>query len=187
VLKEAGVLRSDIRRSTGAGRLTAQGVPLQVSLKLVRSNAACQPGAGMAVYLWQCDRESRYSLYASDLKDENYLRGLQVADAQGELQFQTIFPGCYPGRMPHLHFEVYASATDAVAGARPLVISQLAFPVAPSAEIYRTAPGYAPSLPELQRLGFERDMVFADGVALQLASLVGNPQAGHLARLAVGV
>jgi hypothetical protein len=30
-------------------------------------------------------------------------------------------------------------------------------------------------------------MVFADGVALQLASLVGNPQAGHLARLAVGV
>jgi protocatechuate 3,4-dioxygenase beta subunit len=187
VLKEAAMLRRDIRRSVGAGQLTAEGVPLLVNLKLVRSRAQCQPGAGMAVYLWQCDREGRYSLYANDLKDENYLRGVQVADAQGELQFQTIFPGCYPGRMPHLHFEVYASAAEAVAGARPLVTSQIAFPVAPSAELYRSAPGYASSVPELQRLGFERDMVFADGVALQMAALSSSAQGGQVARLAVGV
>ena len=61
----------------------------------------------MAVYLWSCTPEGRYSLYSKGVTDQNYLRGVQAADADGWVTFTTIFPACYDGRWPHLHFEVY--------------------------------------------------------------------------------
>ena len=50
-----------------------------------------------------------YSLYSQGAADENYLRGVQAADDDGVVTFQSIFPACYPGRWPHIHFEVYPS------------------------------------------------------------------------------
>jgi protocatechuate 3,4-dioxygenase beta subunit len=43
----------------------------------------CAAGAGMAVYVWHCDRAGNYSLCSGDAVDQNYLRGLQVADQGG--------------------------------------------------------------------------------------------------------
>jgi protocatechuate 3,4-dioxygenase beta subunit len=40
---------------------------------------------------------------------ENYLRGVQEADDDGVVTFHSIFPGCYSGRWPHIHYEVYES------------------------------------------------------------------------------
>lgn len=60
---------------------------------------------------------SNYSLYSSGITKQNFLRGVQVSDASGLVSFTTIFPGCYWGRWPHIHFEVYRSlalATDNV-------------------------------------------------------------------------
>ena len=51
--------------------------------------------------------------YSSRVTNENYLRGVQESDVDGVLRFETIFPGCYPGRWPHIHFEVYPSLADA--------------------------------------------------------------------------
>ena len=34
------------------------------------------------------------------------LLGVQVTDANGRVTFTLIVPGCYPGRWPHIHFEV---------------------------------------------------------------------------------
>jgi hypothetical protein len=42
------------------------------------------PFAGAAVYVWHCDREGRYSLYSDGATRENYLRGVQIADAAGK-------------------------------------------------------------------------------------------------------
>lgn len=47
--------------------------------------------------------------YSESVVDENYLRGVQAADEDGLIEFRTIFPGCYAGRWPHVHFEVYES------------------------------------------------------------------------------
>jgi protocatechuate 3,4-dioxygenase beta subunit len=62
------------------------------------------PFAGVAVYVWQCDREGRYSMYSEGAQDQNYLRGVQIADAEGRVRFTSIFPACYSGRWPHIHF-----------------------------------------------------------------------------------
>ncbi len=187
VLTLAGAVRSDLRRGIGAAQAVAQGVPLTLQLELKRSAADCRPAAGMAVYLWHCDREGRYSLYAPDLREQNYLRGVQVADAAGRVSFTTVFPGCYPGRMPHLHFEVYATLADAAAGRGRIVTSQIAFPNEASARVYREAEGYAASRPAFEQMSFARDMVFADGTELQMPALEGSPAAGFTARLAVGL
>ncbi len=58
--------------------------------------------------------------------DENYLRGVQEADAEGRLEFTTVFPACYSGRWPHMHFEVYESLDKATSADNKLRTSQLA-------------------------------------------------------------
>ena len=109
VLTESGIVRSDIRSSFGSSRGTADGVPLTVTLSLLDQANGCAALSGAAVYLWHCDREGRYSLYSDGVTDQNYLRGVQEADADGQVTFTTIFPACYSGRWPHIHFEVYPS------------------------------------------------------------------------------
>jgi protocatechuate 3,4-dioxygenase beta subunit len=55
------------------------------------------------------------TLDESGVTDQNYLRGVQETDANGQVSFTTIFPACYSGRRPHIHFELYpglAAATD---------------------------------------------------------------------------
>src|SRR5690606_32692485 len=104
-------------------------------LSVVSAGASCSALAGRAVYLWQNDAAGSYSLY--NLPGENYLRGLQTADGEGRLGFTAIVPGCYGGRYPHCHLEVFESAKAALGGARPLLVSQLAFPDAECRAIYR--------------------------------------------------
>src|SRR5262245_28733133 len=108
VLNQTGVVRSDIRSSFAGLSGTAAGVPLTIELTIV-SASSCTPLAGYAVYLWHCDRDGNYSLYSSAAVNQNYLRGVQAADSTGKVRFTSIFPGCYSGRWPHIHFEVYRS------------------------------------------------------------------------------
>ncbi|MDV3457478.1 hypothetical protein RZN05_10825 [Sphingomonas sp. HF-S4] len=105
-LTAANVVRSDLRSSfIGSSIAVAGGVQVTLTLTVVNVNATCAPLAGYAVYLWHCDRDGKYSLY--DLPNESYLRGVGVTDANGQVSFTTIFPGCYAGRWPHIHFEVF--------------------------------------------------------------------------------
>ena len=81
VLPLTGAVRSDIRSSFAGMSGTADGVPLTIALTIV-SASTCAPLAGRAVYIWHCDRLGRYSLYNSGVTNQNYLRGVQEADAQ---------------------------------------------------------------------------------------------------------
>jgi protocatechuate 3,4-dioxygenase beta subunit len=92
------IVRRDIRSSIGGATGTAGGIPLTVTLTLVNANNSCALLSGYAVYLWHCTREGGYSLYSTGVTGENFLRGVQVSDANGQLTFQTIFPGCYSVR-----------------------------------------------------------------------------------------
>ncbi|MEX3105111.1 MULTISPECIES: intradiol ring-cleavage dioxygenase [unclassified Streptomyces] len=188
VLKESGVVRSDIRKSFGnsAGG-TAEGVPLKVTLTVVDSASGCStPKKGAAVYIWQADRAGDYSLYTEGVRDENYLRGVQEADEKGQVTFTSVFPGCYPGRWPHIHFEVYGSLADATAATAITNTSQLAFPKDVCDTVYATE-GYAGSITNLARLTLETDMVFRDGHEQQMASVEGSLEKGYTATLTVAV
>jgi protocatechuate 3,4-dioxygenase beta subunit len=184
-LTQSGIVRSDIRRSVGSGSATADGVPLSIELTIVGADSGkVLPGA--AVYLWHCDRIGRYSMYSSGLGSENYLRGVQVADANGVLRFTSVFPGAYDGRWPHIHFHVFDSASQATTGRNARVTSQLALPESVCHQVYATS-GYESSARNLSRSSLTSDMVFRDGADLQLATMSGSPSAGYVARLTVGV
>lgn len=183
----AGVRRSDIRPNFAGVAGVAGGVPMLLTLQLADTGAACAALSSLVVYLWQCDREGRYSLYSSGVQQQNYLRGVQTAGADGSVRFTTVVPGCYDGRMPHLHFEVYRSMDAAGVPAQRIKTSQIALPTAACMAVYQQAEGYADSVRNMGRISFARDMVFQDGVELQMASLSGSVQAGFVALLTVGL
>lgn len=186
VLDKAGVVRSDIRSSFAGLEGVAAGIPLAVTLRLVDLQNDCASAAGLAVYVWHCDREGRYSLYNRGARERNYLRGVQESDANGELSFTTVFPGCYRGRWPHIHFEVYPSLAAAADERKKVATSQLAFPQAACDEVYATA-GYEDSVRIMRRVSLERDSVFRDGVSRQMAKMTGDPASGYGAKLTVAV
>ena len=186
VLEQAGVVRSDIRSSFADLSGAAPGVPLTVRLQLLHLQDGCAPAPGLAVYIWHCDRAGRYSLYSRGVTDQNYLRGVQESDANGEVSFTTIFPGCYGGRWPHIHFQVYPSLAAAADEGNKSATSQFAFPEASCNEAYATE-GYETSARNLRGLSLARDGVFRDGVAQQLADTTGDPSSGFVAALAVAV
>ncbi len=182
----AGIVRSDIRASIAGASGVAAGVPLTLKLQLLNVTSSCASLAGAAVYLWHCDRDGQYSMYSSAVAGENYLRGVQQADSDGVVTFTTIFPGCYSGRMPHIHFEVYPSLASATSAGNRIKTSQLGFPSATLTEAY-TAIGYGTSVGNLANMSYTTDLVFSDGTSLQIASVTGSVSQGYVATLTVGV
>jgi protocatechuate 3,4-dioxygenase beta subunit len=187
VLEQSGVVRADIRSSFGDASGTAEGVPMTLELTIYNLASGGAPYEGAAVYVWQCDRDGGYSLYSDGVTDQNYLRGVQVADASGKVTFTSIFPGCYPGRWPHVHFEVYpdqASITDA---SNVIATSQVALPQDVSEAVYATD-GYEQSVGNLSELSLATDMVFRDDEGVhQLGTATGDAASGYTVSLGVGV
>ena len=144
------------------------------------------PLEGAAVYLWHCDRDGNYSMYSEAVADENYLRGVQETDADGMVEFTTIFPAAYSGRWPHMHFEVYESLDAATAAGSKLRTSQLALPRETCEAVYATS-GYEQSVQNLAQTSLDSDMVFSDGYASQLAKVSGGVKEGFTLTLNVGV
>jgi Dioxygenase len=131
VLTQSGVVRRDITASFGASTTKAEGIPLDITMTINDFANNKSPLAGGAVYVWHCDREGIYSLYSEGVTGENYLRGVQETDGQGQVRFSTIFPARYSGRWPHIHFEVYPSLAKATNGANKIATSQWPCPRTP--------------------------------------------------------
>ena len=186
VLDDSGIVRGDIRSSFGSSTTTAEGVPLEIRLT-VRDAATGDAAKGAGVYLWQCDRDGNYSLYSQAAANENYLRGAQEADANGTVTFQSIFPACYSGRWPHIHFEVYETLSDATSSGPIVKTSQIALPKEACEAVYATS-GYEQSVSNLSQVSLAGDMVFGDdGGIHQLATMSGDASAGYTATLTIGV
>jgi len=182
----SGIVRSDIRSSFGGYVGTALGVPLQFSL--VVQDLSCNPLPGAAVYVWHCDRGGNYSLYSSSVTNQNYLRGIQVADATGKVTFTSIFPACYSGRWPHIHFEVYKTLANATSGSGPIAkTSQIALPKAIDDVVFQQ-PGYESSVTNMRRITLATDMVFGDDLAArEMATVTGSVTSGYVATLTASV
>jgi protocatechuate 3,4-dioxygenase beta subunit len=121
------------------------GLPVRLALKLVDADN-CQPVEGAVVEIWHTQRAGVYSgvtpagafCYGDDPDAENYLyfRGAQSSDAEGRVDFDTCYPGWYPGRAIHIHFRVSL-------GGQAYLVSQLFFSEALSAEIFAGHAEYA--------------------------------------------
>ncbi len=186
VLTASGIVRSDIRASFGSSTTVADGVPLTIRLT-VRDADTGAALSGKGVYLWHCDRDGNYSLYSRGITDENYLRGVQETDAAGTVSFTSIYPACYSGRWPHIHFEVYDDVATAVASGPIVKTSQIALPEETNAVVYATS-GYEQSVRNASQVSLKSDNVFGDdGGIHQIATMSGDVAAGYTAALTIGV
>ena len=184
VLSDPAVVRDDLTTSFGDYSGTAAGVPITLHLTVLDSARGCAALEGGAIYLWHADKDGQYSMYTAP--EANYLRGVGELDDTGTVTFQSIFPGCYDGRWPHMHFEVYPSLADALSASNRIVTSQLALPK-DQCEVAYAAAGYETSIDNLSRTSLERDMVFADGVDQQLATVTGDATTGFTVELTMTV
>jgi len=186
VLSQSGVVRSDIRSSFGSSTTVAEGIPLKIELT-IQDGADCVPLAGAAVYVWHCDREGGYSLYSAAVANENYLRGVQEAGEDGVVTFTSIFPAAYPGRWPHIHFEVYPSLDMATDENNKIATSQVALPKDACDLVFATA-GYEQSASNMTQLSLETDNVFRDdGGVKHLGTVTGSVAGGMHVALVVPV
>lgn len=109
------------------------GMPTKLRLQVV--DERCQPVVDARVDVWHCDARGAYSGVAAETANLNFLRGTQVTDAAGRVEFLTIYPGWYPGRTPHIHLKVWIDQTTVLTG-------QMFFPDIVSDEVYTTLPPY---------------------------------------------
>jgi protocatechuate 3,4-dioxygenase beta subunit len=186
VLRQSGIVRSDIRSSFTASTGTAEGVPLTINLTILNKNKNCAALNNAAVYVWQCNRDGLYSLYGKGVTDQNYLRGVQTTDKNGRVTFQSIFPACYSGRWPHIHLEVYPNLSKATSASGKIATSQIALPEDACRTVFATE-GYRSSLGNLSRVTLATDNVFGDGSSHQLGTVAGSVAKGFTVELTVPV
>ena len=121
------------------------GLPVRLALKFVDVDG-CEPIEGAVVEIWHTQRTGVYSgvtpgggfCYGDDpsAEDSLYFRGSQTTDAQGRVDFDTCYPGWYPGRAIHIHFRV-------MLGEQQYLVSQLFFDDALNEEVCTGHPEYA--------------------------------------------
>ena len=187
VLTQSGVVRGDITTSFGTSTTKAEGVPLTIRFALLDAAKGCAPLADAAVYAWHCDRDGSYSLYSEGVTNENYLRGVQAAGADGIVTFTSIFPACYQGRWPHVHFEIYPSLDRATDPANRIATSQIALPADICTQVYATD-GYASSQTTFPQVSLASDMVFGNDQGIhQIGAMSGKIGSGLTVELPVPV
>jgi protocatechuate 3,4-dioxygenase beta subunit len=181
VLSESGVVRSDIRSSFGSVSGTAEGVPMALQMTIV-DVATKQPLEGAAVYVWHCDSAGDYSLYSQAAADQNYLRGVQVTGADGVVTFTSIYPACYSGRWPHVHYEVYPSVDAITDAGNKIATSQLAMPDDANQAVFATDL-YSGSQASYSQVSLATDNVFSDGTAGEEPTVTGSVDQGYTVRI----
>ncbi len=107
--------RSDIR-SEPSDNSVKEGLPLTLNLVVASvDDSSCTPIEGAQVDVWHCDANGQYSGVSDqgfDTSGQKFLRGYQLTDANGAVQFQTIYPGWYSGRAVHIHFTIRTKGAD---------------------------------------------------------------------------
>ena len=147
---DADKIRSDIREDR-------EGTELRLAIR-VRDAESCEPLRNAVVDLWHADAGGIYSGFDSGA-GEVFLRGAQVTDADGIVEFTTVYPGWYVGRTPHIHAMVHIDNATALT-------TQLYFDDAISTSVYE---GGSPYKPEAGRQTNDTDGIFDQSLILDLS------------------
>ncbi|NNE20479.1 MAG: intradiol ring-cleavage dioxygenase [Myxococcales bacterium] len=167
---------NSLRRDITEGK---DGAALRMQVRVEATD--CSPLRDLAVDVWHCDADGVYSgfpgqLGGLDTSGQAFLRGTQVTDAGGLAEFETIYPGWYPGRTTHVHFKVHTSSSMEAT-------SQIYFPEVVTSEVYAVSPYAARGQKDTPNL--------SDGIATAspapLAQVTGDASSGYVATILVTV
>jgi protocatechuate 3,4-dioxygenase beta subunit len=163
------------RRNITEGR---PGLALRLRLTVVDATR-CKTIKGADVELWHADASGVYSGFGSSASSQRFLRGHQRADAHGLVIFDTIYPGWYRGRTPHIHIKVHVGGSVVHTG-------QLFFNDVTSDAVYRTAKYEGRGEPDTSNA---QDMIYrqAGGSKAQLHLSKRSAGRGYVGSIAVGV
>ncbi|MBD1836750.1 intradiol ring-cleavage dioxygenase [Coleofasciculus sp. FACHB-64] len=175
--------RSDIRSDPSDGSVKP-GVPLHLVFRVSGIDGrSCTPLRGATVDIWHCDALGVYSDvrdFNGDTQGQKFLRGNQVTDANGTVEFVTIYPGWYPGRTVHIHFKI---RTDSASGRGSEFTSQLYFDDALTDRVHAQPP-YAAKGQRTQRN--DGDGIFQDGGDQLMLQLTQEAQ-GYVGTFDIGL
>ncbi len=172
--------RSDVR-SDPSDNSVREGVLLKLAVRVLQVNSGgCAPLQNAVVDIWHCDAAGVYSdVSGSDSAGKKFLRGYQLSDANGLVNFQTVYPGWYPGRATHIHFKV---RTTVAGGKTSDFTAQWFFDEALNDTVYANAP----YLRSGSRQRNESDGIFG-GSNGKLTLNVTPDGAGYAAQFDLGV
>lgn len=162
------------------------GLPSRLSLRIVDAQT-CQPVEGADVEIWHVNAAGVYSGHAARMcnageaaaRRAQFLRGRQITNVDGLVNFLSVYPGWYPGRTVHVHLRI-------LVGARELLITQLLFDDALSDIIFAGHPDYR-ARPKRDTMNGD-DGVFSAGEAASFIFNVEKLEGGILqASYTIGV
>ena len=143
-------------------------MPLRLAIRVRDEN--CEPLQNAVVDIWHCDAEGIYSGFESASQggpgggggpsdEETYLRGAQVSNGDGIVEFTTVYPGWYRGRTVHIHAKVHVDK-------QTVLTTQLYFDEDVTSKVYEHEPYAADS----GRDSFnDSDSLFDDSLLLDLS------------------
>jgi protocatechuate 3,4-dioxygenase beta subunit len=176
--------RSDIRSEPSDNSLK-EGVPLTLNIIVASvGNNSCSPLEGAQVDIWHCDAQGQYSGVSDqgfETSGQKFLRGYQLTDANGAVQFQTIYPGWYSGRAVHIHFTIRTKAAD---GADYQFTSQFFFDDALTDQVHAVEPYASKGQRDTRNAN---DNIFSGGGDQLLLTLQGDTSSGYTGSMNIGL
>ena len=174
-LTESGIVRSDITSSFGSasgdGRRRADDVADDDHRRRRRSS----PLEGAAVYVWHCDAEGRYSLYSPGVDGRELPARRAGRRRRRDGDVHSIYPACYSGRWPHIHYEVYPDVdARSPTPSNKIATSQLAMPDDANQAVFATVRLLRGSAANYSRVSLGSDNVFSDGTTNEEPTVTGD-------------
>jgi protocatechuate 3,4-dioxygenase beta subunit len=158
------------------------GHPLRLGIRVVDED--CNPVAGALVDVWHCDVDGDYSAFQDGSgadddggEDTTFLRGSQVADADGIVEFATNYPGWYQGLAVHIHTKVRLDGAE-------VLTTQLYFPEDLTDEVHAEDPYASHGTRDTRN---EDDAIAGDPAAAGNLLTAGAAGTGTLGLVVLGV
>ena len=176
--------RSDIR-SEPSDTSVREGLPLTIAIGVFDvANNSCTPITDAQIDIWHCDAAGMYSGVADqgfNTEGQTFLRGYQLTDAAGKVQFLTIYPGWYSGRAVHIHFTI---RTTGAAGNDYQFTSQFFFDDALTDQVHALEPYASKGQRDTRN---STDNIFMGGGEQLLLSLEGDTTTGYTGIMNIGL
>lgn len=192
-------------------RETQAGIDFYFDIGVIDVNT-CEPLTGAALNIWACNATGSYSSFTgidpdtSELldgytkradgttDDETFLRGVQVTNEEGMIEFLTKFPGYYTSRTTHFHVTVQSNASLGLGFSQSATqhVGQVFFDEDLLSEVYAVSP-YVEHTLTLNRTTNAADSVLAvanaDGYSpyVSVSQLGASIEDGLVGYITIGV